>query len=134
MSKIPPIFWHMKGFGIQYVIVNAIRVLYDNNYAQFLYHDGESEFFEILTSALQGDTHLRMLFIISLDHALRIATNIQKEENGFAISQRQNKQHSAATLTDKNFADSIVLISNAIQEGKMLFEGVKEEANYSPLN
>ena len=74
-----------------------------------------------------------ILFIIALDHALRFATNIHKEDNGLAITLRQSRQHSAVTVTDNNFADGILLISNAIQEGKMLLQGTEKEPNYSSL-
>lgn len=77
---------------------------------------------------------MSILFIIVLDHALRIAINIHKEETGLAITQRQSRQHSAVTQTDKNFADDTALISNTIQEAKLLLQGVQEEVDYSPLN
>ena len=77
---------------------------------------------------------MTILFIIALAHALKIATNIHKEENGIAIIERQSRQNSAVTVTDSNFADGMVLISNTIQERKMLFQGVEEEANSSPPN
>ena len=83
---------------------------------------------------MQGDRHMTILFIIALAHALKIATNIHKEENGLAIIQRQSRQNSAVTVTDSNFADGIVLISNTIQERKILLQGVEEEANCSPPN
>ena len=66
---------------------------------------------------------MQTLFIIALDHAIRIATIIHEEETGLSITQRQRRRHSAVTL-----------LSNTIQEVKMLSQGVEKEANYSPLN
>ena len=66
------------------------------------------------------------LFVIVLDHALKIAINIHEEETGLPITQRQSRQHSAVTQTDKNFADDTALISNAIREAKLLLQGVQE--------
>lgn len=69
---------------------------------------------------------MSILFVIVLDHALKIAINIHEEETGLPITQRQSRQHSAVTQTDKNFADDTALISNAIREAKLLLQGVQE--------
>lgn len=69
---------------------------------------------------------MSILFVIVLDHALKIAINIHEEETGLPITQRQSRQHSAVTQTNKNFADGTALISNAIREAKLLLQGVQE--------
>ena len=74
------------------------------------------------------------LFIMALDHALRIATNICKEETRFEITQRQRRQHSAVTLTGSKFADDIPFLCNTIQEVKPLLQRVAEEVKLLHLH
>ena len=45
----------------------------------------EKEYFEILAGVLQGDMLAPFLFIVVLDHALRLAISGREEELGFTL-------------------------------------------------
>ena len=97
----------LRAYGLPSKIVDAIRILYKDTMAQVLKPDGDTEFFEILASVLQGDTLAPFLFIIALDYALREAT---RESNiGFALTKRQSRRHPAMNITDAGFADDLAL-------------------------
>ena len=62
----------LKAYGVTEEIVKAIEVLYANTTAQVLSPDGDTDFFNIYASVLQGDTLVPYLFIVALDYAMRI--------------------------------------------------------------
>ena len=64
----------LRAYGVPVEIVDAVNMVYSNTAAQVLSPDGDTEFFEILSGVLQGDTPALYLFIIALDYATRQAT------------------------------------------------------------
>ena len=55
------------------------------------------------------------LFIVVLDHALRLAISGREEELGFMLVPRQRRRVRPVMITDLDFADDITLISYQTQ-------------------
>ena len=73
---------------------------------------GDSDYFDIVTGVLQGDTFVPYLFIICLDYVLR--TSIDKmKENGFNLTKERSRRYVAQTITDADYTDDIALTANA---------------------
>ena len=70
--------------------------------------DEDTDFFDIVTGVLQGDTLAPYLFIICLDYELRTLIDLIKE-NVFTLKQARNRCYPAETISDTDFADDIVL-------------------------
>ena len=59
----------------------------------------ETDYFNILSGVLQGDTLAPYLFIICLDYVLW--TSIDKmKENGFKLTKERSRKYPAQTITD----------------------------------
>ena len=72
-------------------------MLHKNTKAMIYSLDGETDFFDIVTVVLQGDTLALYMFIICLDHELRTSVNLMKE-NGFTL-----KKSKKQTIFRKNY-------------------------------
>ena len=59
--------------------------MYEDTKAKVVSPDGETEYFDIVASVLQGDTLAPYLFAIVLDYAMRQVMEIKK---GLALSSR----------------------------------------------
>ena len=60
-------------YGIPPKLVDAIKIVYENNLATVWTQEGENDFFKVITGVLQGDPLAPFLFIIVLDFVLREA-------------------------------------------------------------
>lgn len=67
-------------YGIPLKVVAALKSLYNKTQAFVRTSDGKTDFFDITTRVLQGDTAAPYLFIIVLDYALHIAFHNPKLE------------------------------------------------------
>ena len=63
----------LKSYGIPAKIVNAIMMLYMNTCSMVRSPDGDTQFFEITTGVLQGDTIAPFLFIICSEYVLKLS-------------------------------------------------------------
>ena len=117
----------LQAHGIPERLVHAIETMYQNTKAQVLTPDGEAEQFDITAGVMQRDTLAPLLFIIVLDYALRGALNGYEEQLGFTISPRRSKRQSAVTLTDLDFADDIVLLSDKTEQAQSILSRVQRE-------
>ena len=61
--------------------------------------DGITNFFNIVTEALQGDTLVSYIFIICQDHVLQMSIHLIKE-NGFRLKKTRRSQWPTETKTD----------------------------------
>ena len=95
------------------LIIAAINALHTNTMAQVLSPDGDSGFFEILAGVLQGDTLAPYLFIISLDYAMRIATD-NRTDLSFTLKESCSRRYPAIVITDTDFVDDIALLSDTL--------------------
>ena len=65
--------------------------------------DGDTDYFDIVTGVLLGDTLAPYLFIIYLDYVLR--TSIDKiKDNDFKLI-KERRRYPAQTITDADYAD-----------------------------
>ena len=74
--------------------------------------DGATDYFEIVSGVLQGDTLAPYLFIICLDYMLRMSIDKMKKtkkKNSFKLRKERSKRYPAQTITDADHADDIVL-------------------------
>ena len=66
-------------------------MLYKNTKATVRSPVGDTNFFDIVTGVLQGDTLTPYLFIICLDNALRTSIDLIKE-NGFTLKLARSRR------------------------------------------
>ena len=100
-------------------------MLYKNTKVKVRSPDRDTDYFNIVASVLQGDTQAPYLFIICLDYILR--TSIDKiKENGFKLTKERSRRCPAKTITDANYADDIVLLTNAPTHPKTLLHSLEQ--------
>ena len=114
----------LLAYGIPQQIVSGIQVLYTNTTSKVLSPDDDTEFFEILSGMLQGDTLAPFLFIIALDYAMRVATT-DTESIGFKLHQSRSRRYPAVVLTN---ADDLALISESIEQAQLFLLRVEHAA------
>jgi len=95
-------------------------VVYINSKSFVSTHDGDTEAFTVNSGILQGDTLAPFLFIIVLDYVLRPA--ICNSELGVTLQPKLGSRYPAECLTDLDFADDIVLVSENITNGQTLLQ------------
>ena len=82
--------------------------------------DGDTEFFDIIAGVLQVDTLAPYLFIIVLDYVLR---NLDQNKTlGFTLRKQLSRRYPAEMLTDADFADDLVLLSDKIGNAEKLLK------------
>ena len=105
----------LRVYGIPEQLVNAISKLYEETQAEVLSPDGETDYFEILASVLQGDTLAPYLFAIVIDYVMKKAIGDRAHELGFTLYPRKSRR-----VTDLCFADDIALLTNNYQQAQEL--------------
>ena len=108
--------WKMEqillAYGLPKETVPVIMMLYRNIKVKVHSPDGDTDHFDIVAGALQGDTLSPYHFIICLDYVLR--TSIDKiKENGFKLTKERSWRYNAKTITDTDYAEDIALLANA---------------------
>ena len=99
--------------------VAAIIMLYRNTKEKVRSPDGDTDYFDIVTGLLQGDTLAPYLFIIYLDYVL--GTSIDKiKENSFKLTKERSRRYHTKTITDADYADDITLLANAPTQAETL--------------
>ena len=71
----------------------------------------DTDFFDIITGVLQGDTLAPYLFILCIDYILRISIDRIKE-NGFPLKKAKSKWYPTESTTDADYADDQALLAN----------------------
>ena len=117
----------LAAYDIPERIINAIMLMYTNIKAKVVSPDGDTDYFQIFSGVMQGDTLAPYLFVIVLDYALRQATQGKEEELGFTLRRRQSRRTPAICLTDLDFADDIALLSDEIKQARQLLRNVETE-------
>ena len=89
--------------------------------------DGDTEYFDIVTGILQGNTLAPYLFIICLDYVLR--TSIDKiRENGFELTKKRSRRHPTKTITDADYADDKAILANTPNQTETLLHSLERAA------
>ena len=87
----------------------------------------ETEYFDIVSGVLHGDTLAQYLFLICLDYVLR--TSIDKiRENGFKLTKKRSRRYPAKTSTDADYADDIALLANTPKQVETLVHSLERAA------
>ena len=73
--------------------------------------DGDTDYFNIVTGVLQGDTLAPYLFIICLGYVLRMSIDKMKD-NGFKLAKERSRRYPTQTIMDMDYADDIALLAN----------------------
>ena len=89
--------------------VAAIIMLYKNTKVRL--PDGDTDYLDIITGVLQGDTLAPSLFIIYLDYVLRTCIQLMKE-NGFKLAKERCRRYPTQTITDAEYDDHIALLAS----------------------
>ena len=73
-------------------------ILYRNTKVKVRSPDGDTDYFDLVAGALQGDTLALYLYIISLDYV--ISKSIDKiKENGFKLTKERSRRYPAKKIT-----------------------------------
>ena len=87
-------------------------MLYRNTKVKVRFPDGDTDYFDIVAGIVQEDTLAPYLFIICLDYVLRTSIN-EIKENGFKLTKEKSRRYLAKTITNADYPDYIVLLTNA---------------------
>ena len=91
--------------------VTAIMTLYKNMKAMVCSLDEDTDFFEIVTGVLQGDTLYPYLLILCLDYILQTFIDLIKE-NSFTLEKARSRRYPAKTMRDTDCSDDQALFTN----------------------
>ena len=95
--------------------------------------DGDTDYFDIVSGVLQGNTLTQYLFIISLDYVIR--TSIDKmKDNGFKTTKERSRRYPAQTITEADYADDIVLQENTPSQTKTQLHSLERAAEGKGLH
>ena len=98
----------LLAYGLPKETVAAIMMLYRNTTVKVRSSDGDTDYFDIVTGVLQGDTLAPYLLIICLDYVLTTCIDKMKE-NTFKLTKQRSRRYPAQNITDANYADCYVL-------------------------
>ena len=114
----------LLAYGLPEETVAAITILYRNTKVKVRSLDGDTEYFDIVTGVLQGNTLAPYLFIICLDYVLRTSIdNIR--ENGFVLTKKRSRRYPAKTITDADYANDIALLANTPNQAETLLHSLE---------
>ena len=123
----------LLAYGLLRETVAAMMMLYKNMRVKVCLLDGDSDFFDIVTGVLQGDTLAPYLFIICLDYVLWISIDLMKE-NGFTLENARSSQYPARTIMNTDYTDDIVLLANTPAQAKSLLHSLEQAAGSMELH
>ena len=119
----------LKAYGLPNIIIEAIRVIYEDSSAVVITPDGETSSFQILAGVLQGDTLAPFLFIVVLDYVMRHALENISLDTGIVLEERRSRRHPETRLHDLDFADDIALLSTSIPAAETLLHSIENASN-----
>ena len=103
-------------------------MLYKNTKVKVCSPDGDTDYFDIVASVLQGDTLALYLFIIGRDYVLRTCIDIMKE-NGFKRAKERSRRYPTQTITDADYADDIALLANTPAQAESQLHSLERAAS-----
>jgi len=123
----------LRAYGVPLKVISQINAMYVGTTSAVRSEDGTSDFFEIRTGVLQGDTLAPFLFIIMIDYVMRTAIDklsIYDVDVGITIvpSKRGTARTGsipAIVLSDLDFADDIVLCTGNIENNQKFLDAVE---------
>ena len=100
-------------------------MLYMNTRSMVRFLDGDTQFFEITTGVLQGDTIAPFLFIIFLYYVLK--SSIDCSPN-FGFTLKKRRRHPATYITDTDYVDDIAITADSMENIKQVLNQFEERA------
>ena len=125
--KREEMFKILEAYGFPKKIIQAIKIIYENNTAAVITPVGLTDYFNILTGIFQGDTLAPLLFIIVIDYILR-KTFKTTSEPGIEIAPRSGSRSPAKHIRDLSYADDITLLAHSLQEAQNLLSNLEKAA------
>ena len=90
--------------------------------------DGDTDYFDIETGVLQGNSMTTYLFIICLDYVLRTSIDLMKE-NSFKLAKERSRRYSTQTITDVYYTDDVPLLANTPTIAESLLYSLEQAAS-----
>ena len=118
----------LKAYDIPPNLLNCIMKMYEDTRAKVISPDGETDFFQIISGVLQGDTLAPYLFVIVLDHVMCNIFNGKEEEFGFKLHRRRSSRIKPVTVTDLDFADDLAITTEDIKQAQEIMLRLEIEA------
>ena len=109
-------------------MIDAIDFLYQGTKARVITPVGKTDFFELQTGVLQGDTLEPYIFSIVLDYAMTRVLDGREEDLGFKIDRRRSRRHHPVLIIDTDFADDIAITTGQIHQDQEMLASVELEA------
>ena len=110
--------------------VATIMMLYKNTKVKVRSLNGDTDYFDIVTGVLQGDTLAPYLFIICQDNVLRTSIDLMKD-NGFKLTKERSRKYPTQIITDAVFANNITLLANTLAQAETLLHDLERSASMS---
>ena len=104
--------------------VTAIMMLYQNTKVKVHSPDRDTDYFDIVTCVLQGNTLAPYLFIICLEYILRMSVDLMKE-NGFKLAKERSRRYPTQTIKDADNTNDITLQANIPAQVEYLLHSLK---------
>ena len=123
----------LKAYRVPEEIVKAIEVLCVSTTAQVLSPDGGTDFFNILAGVLQGNILSPYLLIEVLNYAMGIAIQTPISYC-FTLCKTRSRRHPEVVITDTDYADDKVLLSDSIEQAEILLHQVESSAKLIGLH
>ena len=117
----------LEAYGLPPRILQAIKIIYENNTAAVITPSGITEYFLITSGIFQGDTLAPLLFIIVIDYILRQAYKTSTEV-GITIKPRSGTRIPAKNIKDLSYADDITLLAHALTQAENLLHNLEKAA------
>lgn len=118
----------LLAYSIPKETVSAIMMLYENTKSMVRSPDGNTDFFNITSGVLQGDTLAPFLFVICLDYVLRKAADSNKVL-GFTLQKSRSRRYPAEKITDADYADDLSIISDYLTDATILLHQIEQTAS-----
>ena len=103
-------------------------MLYKDTKVKIRTANGDTDFVDVVTGVLQGDTLAPYLIIICLDYVLRTSINLMKE-NGFTLEKARSRRYPAQTIMDTDYANDIALLANTPAQTEFLLHSRERAAS-----
>ena len=113
--------------GLLKETVPALMMLHGNTKVKVRSPEGVTDFFDIVSGVLQGDTFVLYLFISCLDRVVRTSID-QMKENGFTLKKARSRRYPRETITDTDFADDKVLLANTPTQAESQLHSLEQAA------
>ena len=117
----------LLAYGLPKETIATIMMLFKNMKVKVFSLNGDTEFFDIVTGVLQGDTLALYQFIICQDYILQTSIDLMKE-NGFTLEKARSRRYSAQTIMDMDYTDDITLLVNTPTPAESLLLSLEQAA------